>query len=278
MIIWLPSYPKSGNTFMRSILSTYFFSQDGIFSFDKLKKIYQFPTNKVFSDINVDISNDLDILKNYRNAQKHLDYKKNSIQFVKTHSALIKIDGEKFIDPEHTLGAIYIVRDPRNVITSFSNHYSKNLDESFKIMENEKTILPKTVSNSKTYLCSWKTHYKSWKNLNKNYLLVKYEDLIIQPKNSILRVLKFIDSITGQEFNPDLKKLEKVIETTHFDRVKDLESKNSFHEAPIDKITKKRKVFFNMGKDNKWEKILDKNLVSKINSAFKDEMTEIGYI
>ena len=60
--------------------------------------------------------------------------------------------------------------------------------------------------------------------------------------------------------------------------MKDLELKNSFYEAPIDKITKKRKVFFNMGKDNKWEKILDKKLVSKINSAFKDEMTEIGYI
>ena len=43
MIIWLASYPKSGNTLLRSILASYFFSKDGLLKFEDLYKITQFP-------------------------------------------------------------------------------------------------------------------------------------------------------------------------------------------------------------------------------------------
>ena len=37
-IIWISSYPKSGNTFLRAMLSAFFYSEDGIFKQDYLKK------------------------------------------------------------------------------------------------------------------------------------------------------------------------------------------------------------------------------------------------
>ena len=43
MIVWLASYPKSGNTLVRSMLAAYFFSKDGIYDFDLIKNIKQFP-------------------------------------------------------------------------------------------------------------------------------------------------------------------------------------------------------------------------------------------
>ena len=55
MIIWLASYPKSGNTFLRSILGTYFFSKDGNFNFDQVYKIAQFPSLFHFNQMNIDI-------------------------------------------------------------------------------------------------------------------------------------------------------------------------------------------------------------------------------
>ena len=55
MIIWLASYPKSGNTFMRSLLSSYYFSKDGNFEFDLLREIQQFPLTEIFQKIGVDI-------------------------------------------------------------------------------------------------------------------------------------------------------------------------------------------------------------------------------
>ena len=67
MIVWLASYPKSGNTFVRSLLSSYIFSKDGNFNFDLLKNIKQFPDNLLFRHIGIDINNEGEMFKNYIN-------------------------------------------------------------------------------------------------------------------------------------------------------------------------------------------------------------------
>ena len=70
MIIWLASYPKSGNTFMRSLLSSYYFSKDGKFEFDLLREIQQFPLTEIFQKIGVDIKDKYSVSKNYIRAQE----------------------------------------------------------------------------------------------------------------------------------------------------------------------------------------------------------------
>ena len=92
MILWLASYPKSGNTLLRSFLSTYFFSKDGSFNFDLLRNIKQYPNNKLFLELGVDISNRHEIAKNHLNAQKLINQNKNNFQFWKTHSSFVKMD------------------------------------------------------------------------------------------------------------------------------------------------------------------------------------------
>ena len=64
MIIWLASYPKSGNTLVRSMLSAYFFSQDGSYNFELIKNIKQFPAINMFEDLGIDIGNDIEVIKN----------------------------------------------------------------------------------------------------------------------------------------------------------------------------------------------------------------------
>ena len=120
MIVWLASYPKSGNTFVRSLLSSYIFSKDGNFNFELLKNIKQFPDNSLFKQLGVDINNEDEMYKNYINSQKILN-KKDSIMFLKTHSCFVNTNKFKFTDRHNTLGVIYIVRDPRNIVTSFSH-------------------------------------------------------------------------------------------------------------------------------------------------------------
>ena len=85
MIVWLASYPKSGNTFLRSLLSSYIFSKDCKFNFDLLKNIKQFPDNSLFRHLGVDINNEEEMFKNYINTQKIFN-QKDSIRFLKTHS------------------------------------------------------------------------------------------------------------------------------------------------------------------------------------------------
>ena len=129
MLIWLASYPKSGNTLMRAMLASYFFSQDGKFNFELLPNIKQFPSNQFLKNLNIDTNNDDEVLKNYINAQSKFN-KKKAIQFVKTHCGFNKVNGYNFTNFDITLGAIYIIRDPRNLVESFSRHYSFSIDQS----------------------------------------------------------------------------------------------------------------------------------------------------
>ena len=119
MFIWLSSYPKSGNTFVRSLLSSYFFSEDGNFDFSMLKNIPQFPSAKLFEKLDINIKDEKEVVRNYLVAQKTIN-KKDTVQFLKTHSYLFNIENNPFTSLDYSLGVIYIVRDPRNVVTSFS--------------------------------------------------------------------------------------------------------------------------------------------------------------
>ena len=101
MILWLASYPKSGNTFLRCFLTAYFFSKDGTFNFDLLKKIQLYPKNTLFSEIGVDVNNRQEVAKNHINVQKLINQNKKQFQFWKTHSSLVKMDGHNFTDLEN---------------------------------------------------------------------------------------------------------------------------------------------------------------------------------
>ncbi len=279
MIVWLASYPKSGNTLLRSILSSYFFSNDGKFNFENLYQITQFPLLEHFTSIDVDLNEDKAIFKNSINAQNFINNKKGKVKFFKTHSSFSKIDGYNFTDLQNTLGVIYIVRDPRNIVNSLAHHYNFSLDEATNTMIDKKKFMSRTDKNAEVFAGSWNFNYNSWKNLerNKKYFLIKYEDLIKNKKSIILKVFKFLNSL-GMKLDIDMIKLNKVIKTTEFEKMKAKEQKETFTEAMIDEKTGKRKIFFNLGPKNDWRTNLDKKNKEKIEKAFSKEMEELGYL
>ena len=152
------SYPKSGNTLIRSMLSSYFFSKDGIFNFDLLNNIKKFPDFGVFKTLGIDITNENEVVKNYIYVQKEINKRDGkSIRFLKTHAALNDINGYRFTDLKNTLGAIYIVRDPRKIILSYANHSQITLSESLKRLIELRTIggLNDNQNQSVTHVGSW---------------------------------------------------------------------------------------------------------------------------
>jgi len=279
MIIWLASYPKSGNTLLRSILASYFYSNDGLFKFENLYKITQFPLSAQFMSLGIDIENDREVFKNFINVQKSINQEKGKIKFFKTHSSLCRVYDYNFTDLNNTLGAIYIVRDPRNVVSSVAHHYNLSVDEATETMLDENRFMQKTTKNLRVFIGSWNFNYNSWKNLKdqKRYLLIKYEDLITKKKTVLLRVFKFLNSL-GMKFEIDMVKLNKVIKTTEFDKMKKKEENEIFYEAPLDIQNNKRKIFFNLSPKNDWRKLLNEKNRDKIENNFKREMMELGYL
>ena len=277
-IFWVASYPKSGNTLLRSILTSYFYSNDGLLKFEDLYKITQFPLSEQFMPLGIDIDNDKEVFKNFINAQKLINKEKGKIRFFKTHSSLCSVHNHNFTDLHNTLGAIYIVRDPRNVVTSVAHHYNLSIDEATETMIDKNRYMQKTKRNLRVFIGSWNFSYNSWKNLKdqKKYLLIRYEDLITKKKTVLLKVFKFL-SLLGMNFELDMIKLNKVIKNTEFEKMKIKEQNEIFSEAVTDKDGK-RKNFFNLGPKNDWRRLLDKKNRDKIEKHFKLEMSELGYI
>ena len=279
MIIWLASYPKSGSTFLRSLISSYVYSESGNFDFKLLKNIKQFPTNEFFENLGIDVSNKNQVSKNYINAQIEIN-KKSRITFLKTHSSFCKMFNRyNFTDLQNTLGVIYIVRDPRNVATSFARHNSKSVKDTVDIMTNS-LATGNEANQVETYLGSWNFNYNSWKVFKSSniYYLLKYEDLIFNTKNSFKQVLNFINNNLKFPISIDDRKVEKVINETKFSKMRDLEKKVGFDEAKINDNTGKVVPFFNLGPKNNWKKNLDVDLSSKIEEAFREEMIELNYL
>ena len=278
MIIWLASYPKSGNTLLRSLLASYFFTNDGNFKFNHLKNIEQFPGTHHFTKMGIDLLNESEVFQNFIEAQKLINKENKKTKFIKTHSSLCKINNCNFTDLNNTLGVIYVVRDPRNVVTSFAHHYNLDIEKATDTLIDPTRWLVKTDKMCKTFLGSWNVNYNSWKQFNKKFMLVKYEDLVNKKKTTLIKIFKFIQTLNGSGFKIDSIKLNKVIKSTEFYTVQKLEKKQTFVESIIDSENGKRKTFFNLGPKNDWKKILDNKNRKKIETSFKKEMLELGYL
>ena len=286
MIIWIASYPKSGNTWIRSILSAYLFSEDGKFSFELLKNIERFSSNNFLSKSVKGTNTQSRVSKNWIPSQKKINQDKK-IHFLKTHNALCTIEGNKFTDQFNTIAAIYIVRDPRNLITSLAHHYEFSLEEAFSFLSNKrKIIFPKSFikdykSTNKfedfNFLSDWSDHYISWKNINFCPIkIIKYEDLIFDAESIFVSTLEFLSKFLKLKL--DKKKITNALTSTSFENLCRMEKQDGFQEGIISSKTKKKIRFFNLGKKNNWNKLLDKKIVRKIESNFKNEMIELGYL
>ena len=277
MIIWIASYPKSGNTFLRSFLSTYYFSKNGKFDFNLLLNINQFPSLKYS---NLKSFTFVDAAKNWIPNQKTF-FNKEKLFFLKTHNSLEQYFGNKFTTSSETIGAIHIVRDPRNVISSMCNHYSMNYDEIYqKMVDNNTSLSFKTnegdLSNF-SFLGSWSNHYWSWKNnFEFKTLTIRYEDLENNSYDEFYKILTFIEEVSGKNNSINIKNLKKSLESTNFSNLKKQEKLHGFKES-LSYKTNNKTNFFNLGFKNDWRKNLPKEISEKMTNHFIKELKDLNY-
>ena len=283
MIIWLASYPKSGNTWVRLFLNSLFFSSDGKLDINNVK-IGQFPERRYFDNLIDNLDDIKKISQNWIIAQNIINLDKK-IKFFKTHHAFCNVNNNFFTDVNNTKAVIYIVRDPRNVITSLLNHYEKeNYNQALDFIFDENRVIGKSKFKKVSYkqseiitlIGSWKNNYNSWKNFPKNFYLIKYEDLI---KNPLLEFNKLTDFLTDLlKIKFDKVKINNSVNSCDFKELKLIEKNYGYDESITSEKTGKKLNFFNLGPDNDWKKILDNGIRLEIEKNFNKEMKELGYI
>ena len=279
MIVWLASYPKSGNTWVRIFLSTLLYSDKKPEVDINEKHLKQFPTKKSFQGLTNNFLNPDEIAKNSIAAQEMINIE-SGIKFYKTHSANWK-NIEKnyyFTNYENSLGVIHIVRDPRNVISSVLNYYNKeNYQDALDFITNRGKIITSTKAGSEIQeiILSWADHYNSWKLFKKNYLLIRYEDLLSNPVKEFLKITNFLTSIGNLKF--DENEILQIIENCKFEKFSKQEEEKGFADNPVTN-KKQNKKFFKLGPKNDWKNLLQPEIQSKIEKTFENEMKELGYL
>ena len=284
MIYWIASYPKSGNTWLRILLSCYFYTKDGFYDENSLKNIQQFPEKQYFQEFNYNQNIIGDTTKYWLKAQEKINEDKK-LRFFKTHNVFGLVNNSHFTNKENSIGCIYIVRDPRNIFTSIKNFYEMDNDKAFKWMVNQNQYIydihnfKKDGYSDFQFISSWGTNYKSGKIQKKVPIkIVKYEDLLNSTYAVFLDIIQFINKTTNNKQSLDKEKIKKTLKTTSFEVLKKNEIKKGFSEAVTDRKDKNKKIsFFNLGPKNDWKKILDENLKDKIEQVFKNELKELNY-
>jgi len=277
MIIWIASYPKSGNTWIRYFLKSYFNSSDKNFSLDAKNNddFYSttFPNIFLLNDMKIDYFNFGNIIKNWIPMQDFINLN-NQTNFLKTHNAMCTINNYHFTNISNTLGAIYIVRDPRSIVASFADHFQISHKETVENMfssEHGETPIINGKSYYQSIMGTWSDHYNSWKTYKgRKVIIIKYEDLISKTYETFSKIIKYLNEINGTIF--DEKKIKLSIEQTSFKNLRTLEEKDGFIERG------KGDFFFRKGKIDSWKQELSLDLIKKIEIKFRKEMLELGYI
>ena len=273
MIIWLASYPKSGNTWLRMFLKSYFQKSDTEFKLqDTITDDFQskgFPSLSILKHLNIDYFKFSEVVKNWELMQDFINLN-NKTNFVKTHNSMCTIGPYKFTSSRNTLGGIYLIRDPRDVLVSYSHHVGLDYQTTLEHMSSSDNY-ESTTTHKMTLLGSWADHYNSWKNYKSSkILIIKYEDMVLDTFNTFLKILKYLSEIDDAII--DENKIKRSLKQTEFGRLQKMEKKQGFIEKG------KSELFFRKGKTGAWKNELSVDLSKKIEKKFNKEMVELGYL
>ena len=287
-IFWISSYPKSGNTLVRAIISALFFSKNGKFQLDQLKHTGQFERRdrlNLIKKINEEEFFNLDQLKILSKYWLTLQNKKNmkiekGFGFIKSHSSYVSMFNNWFTNFNNTAGYIYIIRDPRDVAISWSKHANLSYDDSISFMLNFNSCIEWTQTNSelpenikpKTFISSWDEHVLSWtkNNLDVPKFILKYEDLVYKKEEVIKMIVKFFEKNYKIRLNCNDEKIANIVESTSFEKLKSQERKYGFAEAYTG-------AFFRKGEKNQWKNELNLQQIARLENKFRDFINKFGY-
>lgn len=275
-LVWLASYPKSGNTWVRIFLSNYFNNSNSPIDINNLDKSPIFSSRVIFDEYSPLFSSDLlpdeiDIIR--YDVFQQIANELTELQYFKIHDSYHKIKNGKYIFPsENTFGAIYIIRNPLDVAVSYAYHSNISMQNSCEFLCNPNASFAKSINkmDKQIYqaLNSWSEHVISWtKKANFPILLVKYEDLKNNPEYNFQNILEFLKIPINKT------KLLQSIKFSSFDELKKQESEKGFKEKPV-----KAETFFRKGMSDNWKKELSESQVNLIIKSNFDIMKKYSYI
>ncbi|MCR9071054.1 MAG: sulfotransferase domain-containing protein [Alphaproteobacteria bacterium] len=270
-ILWLASYPKSGNTWVRIFLENLFLNpaepvsinELNVVSFgDAQRHLYQSLTQRPIEEMS-DVE-----LNALRPVLQEKLASRSETSIVKTHNRIGFVDDIPVISLDHTMGAIYVVRNVFDVAVSFAAHYNGAMDDVVDGLCRETMHTPTTQAAIIQYLGPWGEHYRSWTGVpGFEPLVLRYEDLRARPFKEFSRIVKFLNVPATPE------RIKKAIRFSNFDEVSRQEKQRGFRER-----VREDQTFFRQGKVGGWRNTLSEDHVARLIDVHGDVLRDLRYI
>lgn len=272
---WLASYPKSGNTWLRLMLHSVqrggeppdFSEKSGFAPIASARASFDAALGVASSDLTEDeIATLRPRLYELQAAQA------TEALLRKVHDAwTLTPSGEPLFPPAVTLGAIYIVRDPRDMVASLANHNDAAIDRTVADLCDPARVIARTgrrlADQLPQCLLSWSGHVESWLDAPVPPALLRYEDMLAEPLAALRRV---VDRL-GWQADDDV--LARAVDATRFEALQDAEQQHGFHERPH-----KAERFFRRGQAGGWRDELTADQVARIEAEHGAMMRRLGYL
>lgn len=275
-LYWLASYPKSGNTWIRALLTNYTDDGDAPSNINQLERTANISLRAWYDallmvDSSLLTAAELDALRPtlYRlYAAQHGSDK----PFCKIHDAFRTLpDGAPIFPADVTGGVVYIIRDPRDVAISYAHHNSTSIDDAIAMMADEAHGLfmrqDTALNQVAQWMGSWSTHVRSWMDESGlPLLLIRYEDLSADTAREFARVIAFVG------LPLDMARLDKAVRFSSFETLRQQERERGFREK-----TQASASFFRKGRAGDWRETLTPDQIARIESDHAAVMQRFGY-
>jgi hypothetical protein len=271
-IIWLASYPKSGNTWLRAFLHNLLRNPQEGYDINKLDEFTigesAYEWYRRFDERPAQAYSDAEVAALRPKVHRFLTTIFPDSIFVKTHCAVMEDHGFPTVTFEVTAGAIYVVRNPLDVAISYAHHFGLSLDAMIHYMAKQRAQIWASNNHVCELLGSWSEHVESWTSKPSSGLhVVRYEDMLMKPQIAFGEIVRFLG------LKVPLKRLERAIARSSFRVLQEQERRHGFKEK-----SEFAERFFREGKSGEWRRLLTPEQIDRVVTAHSLQMKRFGYL
>jgi aryl sulfotransferase len=272
--IWLASYPKSGNTWFRALLTAYEDSQGDV-DINKLAARHA-ARERLFERYLACDGSLLTIDETFvarRALYLFLADTNTSGAPQKVHDANLALaNGQLLFPPEATAAVVHLVRHPFDVAVSYAYHLglAPNFDRCIDNMCNPDFRVDGLVYAQMPQVQSdWSNHARSWLEMpDVRRVTLRYEDMLADGVGSLMQALR----VMYPDVAPDPERVRRAVEATSFGKLQAQEAASSFRERPV-----KSEAFFRSGKAGDWQNHLTPAQCDRLAETLAPAMNRLGY-
>jgi aryl sulfotransferase len=273
--VWLASYPKSGNTWLRAVVTAW--RSGGHIDLNDLDGGPMPSTRAPFDEaLGIPSSSmtpdEADLLRPRADEVRAADASEPYL--LKIHDAYLDGPaGEPIVSLGATRAALYMIRDPRDVAVSYAHHRGMTLEWTQRHLSDPEAAMSgyadRLEPQLRQRLGTWSEHVASWVDRTPFPVhVVRYEDCAANPVETFARALRFAGFAPVED-----ARVAEAVEHARFDRLRRAEEERGFIEQPPGAAD-----FFRRGETGSWREDLPAGLAARIEADHGEVMARFGYL